>query len=87
MRSQVKAIGNHTTCPYLCSSWMKDSKHHQRIKPEQGYDTLCTTTIAKVNSTLDKLKEACAINAEAERRQPCLGVPLAALLTMFSIIP
>jgi hypothetical protein len=46
---------------------MKDSKHHQRIKPEQGYDTLYTTTIAKVNSTLDKLKEACVIIDEAGR--------------------
>ena len=41
----------------------------------------------KGGSTLDKLKEACAINAETERRQPCLGVPLAALLTTISIIP
>ena len=41
----------------------------------------------KGGSTLDKLKEACAINAETERRQPCLGVPLAALLTTFSIVP
>ena len=25
---------NHTTCPQSCSSWMKDSERHQRIKSE-----------------------------------------------------
>ena len=49
-----------------CSSRMKDSEHRQRIKPEQGYDTLTTTTITKVESTLDKL-EARAVDAEAGR--------------------
>jgi len=46
--------------------WMKDSEHHQRIKPEQGYDTLTTTAITKLESTLDKL-EARVINDEAGR--------------------
>jgi len=46
---------------------MKDSKHHQRIKPEQGYDTFYTTTITKIESTLEKLKEARAINVEVGR--------------------
>ena len=46
---------------------MKDSKHHQRIKSEQGYDTLYTATITKVESTLDKLKDAHVINDEAGR--------------------
>ena len=37
-------------------------------KPEQDYDTfITTTTITKVESTLDKLKEARAINDEARR--------------------
>ena len=46
---------------------MKDPEHHHKIKPEQGYDTLTTTTIMKVESTLDKLKETRAINVEAGR--------------------
>ena len=44
---------------------MKDLEHHQRIKPEQGYDT--PTTITKVESKLEKLKEARVINDEAGR--------------------
>ena len=47
--------------------WMKDSEHHKRIRPEQGYDTLTATTITKVESTLDKLKEARVINNEVGR--------------------
>ena len=46
---------------------MKDSEHYQRIRPERGYDTLTTTTIMKMESTLDKLKEARVINNEAGR--------------------
>ena len=46
---------------------MKDLEHQERIKPEQGYDTLTTTTITTVESTLDKLKEARIINDEAGR--------------------
>jgi len=46
---------------------MKDSEHHQRIKPKQVYDTLTITAIPKVNSTLDKWKEARVINDEAGR--------------------
>ena len=34
------------------------------LKPEQGYDTLTTTTIAKVESILDKLKDTRVINNE-----------------------
>ena len=37
------------------------------LKPEQGYDTLTTTTIMKVESTLDKLKEVHVVNDEAGR--------------------
>jgi len=44
---------------------MKDSELHQRIKPERDYDT--PTTIMKVESTLDKLKEARVIHDEAGR--------------------
>ena len=47
--------------------WMKDSEHHQRIKHKRGYDTLTTTTITKVESTLDTLKEARVIHDEAGR--------------------
>ena len=43
---------------------MKDPEHHHKIKPEQGYDTRTTTTITKVEPTLDKLKEARVINDE-----------------------
>ena len=43
---------------------MKDSEHHHKIKPEQGYDTLTTTTITKVESTLDKLKDTRVVNNE-----------------------
>jgi hypothetical protein len=45
---------------------MKDLEHHQRIRPEQDYGTL--STITKVESMLNKLKEARVIDAEAERR-------------------
>ena len=45
---------------------MKDPEHHHKIKPEQGYDTRTTTTITKVESTLDTLKEACVIHDELE---------------------
>ena len=62
MRSQVEAIGNGTTYPHFCSSWMKDSELHQRIKPERDYDT--PTTITKVESTLDKRKDTRAVNNE-----------------------
>ena len=65
MRSQVEVIGNCTTYPHSCSSWMKDSERHQRIKPERDYDT--PTTITKVESTLDKRKDTRAINVEAGR--------------------
>ena len=43
---------------------MKDLEHHQRIKLELGYDTLTTTTITKVESTLDKLKDTRVVNNE-----------------------
>ena len=43
---------------------MENSKYYQRIKLELGYDTLTTTTIAKVESTLDKLKDTRVINNE-----------------------
>ena len=46
---------------------MKDPEHHHKIKPEQGYDTRTTTTITKMESTLDKLKEARVINDKARR--------------------
>jgi len=46
---------------------MKNSEHHQRIKPMQDCDTLTTNAITTVESTLDKLKEAHAINVEAGR--------------------
>ena len=67
MRSQIEAVGNYTTCPHSYSSWMKDPEHHHKIKPEQGYDTRTTTTITKVESTLDKLNEAPVINDKAGR--------------------
>ena len=37
------------------------------LKPEQGYDTLTTTTITKEESTTDKLKEVHVVNDEAGR--------------------
>ena len=37
------------------------------LKPEQGYDTLTTTTITKVESTLDTLKEVRVIHDKAGR--------------------
>ena len=43
---------------------MKNSEHYHRIKPEQSYDTLTATTIMKVKSTLDKLKDTRAVNNE-----------------------
>ena len=43
---------------------MKDLEHDQRIKLELGYDTLTTTTIMKVESTLDKQKDTRVINNE-----------------------
>ena len=47
---------------------MKDSVHHRKkIKTEQDYDTLTTTTITKMELTLDKMKDACAFNTEAGR--------------------
>ena len=46
---------------------MENSKHYQRFKPEPHGDTLTTTTIMKMESTLDKLKEARVINDEAGR--------------------
>ena len=47
---------------------MKDSVHHKKkIKTEQDYDTLTTTAITMVKSTLDKLKETRVINDEEER--------------------
>ena len=57
----------------------------QSLKPEQGYDTLTTTTITKVESTPDKLKEVHVVNTEA-KRDNLLRNTLAALLTTFSII-
>ena len=52
---------------FLAHGWIKNSKHHQRIQPEQDYYTLITTTTTKVESMLDKLKETHAINAKAGR--------------------
>lgn len=43
---------------------MKNSEHYHRIKTEQSYDTLTATTIMKVKSTLDKLKDTRAVNNE-----------------------
>ena len=47
--------------------WKKNSKHYQRIKPEPNGDTITTTAITMVKSTLDKLKETCVINDEDGR--------------------
>ena len=52
---------------FLAHDWIKNSKHHQRIHPEQDYYTLTTTTTTKVELMLDKLKETHAINAKAGR--------------------
>ena len=49
---------------------MKNSKRHKRIKPEQDYDALTNNTITKMELTLDKLKDVCAINTEAGRDNP-----------------
>ena len=65
---------------------MKNSAYHQGIKTEQGYDTLTTTTIMKVESTLDKLKETRVINDKAGRYNHVYEYPLTALLTTFSIV-
>ena len=46
---------------------MKNSERHKRIKPEQDCDSLTTNTITKMELTLDKLKDACAINTDAGR--------------------
>ena len=39
----------------------------KEIKSQQGYDTLTTTTLTNVKSTLDKLKETRVIHDEARR--------------------
>ena len=65
---------------------MKNSAYHQGIKTEQGYDTLTTTTIMKVESTLDKLKETRVINNKTGRYNHVYEYPLTALLTTFSIV-
>ena len=65
---------------------MKDLEHHQRIKLELGYDTLTTTTITKVESTLDKLKDTRVVNNEAGRYNHVYEYPHTALLTTFSIV-
>ena len=69
MRSQVEPIGiiplahNPAQVGWRIQSATKESS----LKPEQGYDTLTTTTITKVESTLDTLKEARVIHDEAGR--------------------
>jgi len=79
-------IGNNTTCSPSCSCWMENSKHYQRIKLEPHGDTITTTTITKVESTLDKLKEARVIHDETGRYNHVYEYPLTALLTTFSIV-
>ena len=49
-------------------------------------DTLTTTTITKIESTLDKSKEARVINNEAGRYNHVYEDLLTALLTTFSIV-
>jgi len=46
---------------------MVNSKHYQRIKLEPHGDTLTTNAITTVESMLDKLKVARAINVEVGR--------------------
>jgi len=46
---------------------MENSKHYQRIKLEPHGDTITTTAITMVKSTLDKLKETRVIHDEAGR--------------------
>jgi len=46
---------------------MENSKHYQRIKLEPYGDTITTTAITMVKSTLDKLKETSVINDEDGR--------------------
>ena len=65
---------------------MENSKHYQRIKLEPHGDTITTTTITKVESMLDKLKEARVITNEAGRYNHVYEYPLTALLTTFSIV-
>ena len=65
MRSQVEAIGKLYHLPTLLHKWMKDSTYHQRIKPKQDCDTSTTTSITKVESKLNKLKEPRVVNDEA----------------------
>ena len=43
---------------------MENSKHYQRFKPAPHGDTLTTTAITMVKSTLDKLKDTRVVNNE-----------------------
>ena len=65
---------------------MENSKHYQRIKLEPHGDTITTTTITKVESILDKLKEARVIHDETGRYNHVYEYHLIALLATFSIV-
>ena len=69
MRSQVEPIGIIPLAHNLAQVWwrIQSATKESSMKPEQGYDTLTTTTITKVESTPDKLKEVHVVNDEAVR--------------------
>ena len=67
MRSQVEAIEKLYQLPTFLLKLDEGLRAPPKVKPEQGYDTLTTNAITTVESTLDKLKEARAINVEAGR--------------------
>ena len=68
MRSRVELeIIPPTHIPTHAGWRIQSATKEPSLKPEQGYDTLTTTTITKVESTLDTLKEARVIHDEAGR--------------------
>ena len=69
MRSQVQAIGIVPLAhiPAQVDEGFRAPPKKSSLKPEQGYDTLTTTTNTKVESTLDTLKEARVSHDEAGR--------------------
>ena len=64
---QLEAIGPLANIPTRVRWRIQSATKESSLKPEQGYDTLTTTTITKVESTLDKRKDTRAINVEAGR--------------------
>ena len=67
MRSQVKPIGIIPLAHIPTQARWRIQFTTKKIKTEQDYDTLTTTTITMVKSTLDKLKETRVINDEDGR--------------------